>query len=306
MPFDAGLPPSPRTMQTTGNVAGHLGWYPWLALLTAGGLGFGAMTALGYGGWWLGLQWMIALLAFGSHAAAPADAAAFALAIAAGGTTQVLFLRALHRWTADWFTTQDQPPWDPVDSLTEAFLYHANPTRPAGGYALRVAVAMALSSVVWHAWRLPNGYWTPMTAAILLKPDFHEATVRSVARLAGTLVGAGLVTFLLAAIRPGPAAVAGVLLLSIGGGLALLRVNYSLFGAFITTYVVLLISLQGLPDPAVALHRVEATLAGAAVALAVFLVPDRRAAGAGVAGPAAPAGRDDGNRAPLPVRPASD
>jgi uncharacterized membrane protein YccC len=48
-------------------------------------------------------------------------------------------------------------------------------------------------------------------------------------------------------------------------------VNYGVFSACITTYVVLLLSALGLPEPQVAWHRIAATLLGAAVALSVHL-----------------------------------
>jgi uncharacterized membrane protein YccC len=48
-------------------------------------------------------------------------------------------------------------------------------------------------------------------------------------------------------------------------------VNYGVFSVCITTYVVLLLSAIGLPEPDVALHRVEATLLGAVLALAVHV-----------------------------------
>jgi hypothetical protein len=256
-----------------GNVAGYLGWQVWVVAATVCGFGFGVMTALGYGGWWIGLQWMIALLVYGAHAARPAEAGLNALAVAAGGASQVLFLTATRPFSERWFTSQDQPPWDPVDSLGDTLAMHAHPATSAGTYALRVAAAMAVSTVIWHYWGLPNGYWTPMTVAILLKPDFHESTIRGVNRLTGTLAGAGLMTIVLAVVRPGPGLLAGLLLMAIWGCLALMRVNYALFVACATMYVVLLFSILGLPEPVVALHRVQATLAGFAVALLASLFP---------------------------------
>jgi hypothetical protein len=259
-----------------GNVAGHLGWYYWMILATACGFGFGVMTALGYGGWWLGLQWMIALLVFGAHGMGPAEATRNAMAVTVGGASQAAFLACVRPFAEGWFTSQDQPPWDPVDSLRDVVLAHARLSTPTGAYALRLAAAMAASTILWHVWGLPNGYWTPMTIAILMKPDFHEATLRGVNRLMGTLAGAGLMTIVLALIKPGPFVLAGLVLAAIFGCLALMRVNYALFVACATMYVVLLFSMLGLPEPVVAWHRVEATLAGAVVALAVSALPPSR------------------------------
>lgn len=258
-----------------GNVAGYFGWYWWVIVATLCGFGFGAMTTLGYGAWWLGLQWIIAVVVYGSHAAHPRQALENAIVVVLGGASQLVFLKATCWFCDAWFPAQEQPPLDPVDSLRAQLLRNANPVSAQGHYALRVALAMAGGTIIWHVWGLPNGYWTPMTAAILLKPDFHEATLRAVNRLVGTLIGAGLMTIVLAFIRPGSAELGCLLLLAIWLCLALMRVNYGLFVACVTAYVVLLFSTLGLPEPIIALHRVEATLAGAAVALAVSLFPSR-------------------------------
>jgi hypothetical protein len=102
-------------------------------------------------------------------------------------------------------------------------------------------------------------------------PDFHESAIRGVNRLTGTLAGAGLMTIALALVRPGPALLAGLLLLAIWGCLAFMRVNYAPFVVCATMYVVLLFSNLGLPEPEVAWHRAQATLAGAAVAFLASL-----------------------------------
>jgi uncharacterized membrane protein YccC len=119
-----------------------------------------------------------------------------------------------------------------------------------------------------HFWRLPNGYWTPLTAAILLKPDVREVFVRGINRLVGTLAGATLVTIIVALARPTSLQLALLLLVAVWGCLTILRVNYALFVTCITSYVVLLFAMLGLPEPIVAWDRLQATLAGAAVALA--------------------------------------
>lgn len=256
-----------------GNVAGYFGWYDWVILATICGFAFGAMTALGYGGWWLGLQWMIGLLVYGSHFAGPSQGAKDAFAVAIGGASQALFIAAITPWAGKWFRHQEQAPWNPVDSPIQTVLHSITLHNFAGQYALRVALAMVISTLIAHFWSMPNSYWVPMTAAILLKPDFHEATLRGVSRLIGTLTGAGLLTIILALAKPAPLALGCLLLLAIWLCLALLRVNYALFVACITAYVVLLFAVLKLPEPIIALHRVEATIAGAAIALIVSLIP---------------------------------
>jgi uncharacterized membrane protein YccC len=115
-----------------------------------------------------------------------------------------------------------------------------------------------------------------MTVAILIRPDRHDSAVRATCRVAGTLLGAGLTTLVLATLRPSPAALSLMLLVAIYACYALQRINYGVFSLCITTYVVLLLSLLNLPEPGVAVRRIEATLVGAAIALAVHLSPRKR------------------------------
>jgi hypothetical protein len=260
-----------------GSVAGFLGWYYWAMLATICGLGFGALTTLGYGAWWMGLQWMIALVVYGSHAAGPLQAGQNALAVIAGGVSEILFLAVLGRSFAPWFPKQDQPPFASDESFRQSLeqIKNLNFKDDGGRYALRVAAGMAMATTLSHLWGLPNGYWTPMTVIILLKPDFRKASVRGISRVLGTLLGAGVVTLSIAVARPSPVVLGCLLLSAIWACLTFMRVNYALFAAWITAYVVLLFSTLGLPEPTIAFHRVLATLAGAAIALVVSLPPTR-------------------------------
>jgi uncharacterized membrane protein YccC len=53
---------------------------------------------------------------------------------------------------------------------------------------------------------------------------------------------------------------------------AFLRVNYAILSVGITTYVVLLFAIAGLPEPLVALHRAVAMLLGGVIALLPHLL----------------------------------
>jgi hypothetical protein len=256
-----------------GSVAGDWGWIPLTVVATLSGFAFGAMTMLGYGAWWIGMQWMIALLAYGAHPASPHDATINALAVVAGGVTQLAFVLLARRWAAPLFGVQDRPVLDVRGPILQSLARNAFPASVAGRYAMRVAIAMASAMLVSHFWAFPNGYWTPMTAAILLTPALRETVVRGINRFVGTLAGAGITSYVLAWIRPDPVVLGCVLLVAVWGCFAFQRVNYALYAVCVTAYVVLLFATVGLPQPIVAFHRVEATIAGAAIALAVHLIP---------------------------------
>jgi uncharacterized membrane protein YccC len=226
---------------------------------------------LGQGAWWIGLQWMIAILVYGAHASSPASAWQNALFVLVGGATQFLFLCVFEPLADDWFRRPEQRPIDVEGPLLPALVANMNPRTPAGWYATRVAVALTVASLVNHLLDLPNGYWAPMTVAILIRPDPYDTAVRAVGRVIGTVIGAGVTTLLVALLRPDAPQLGLMLLVAIWACFALQRVNYGVFSTCITAYVVLLLSALGLPEPEVAAHRVEATLAGALIAVSIHL-----------------------------------
>ena len=99
-------------------------------------------------------------------------------------------------------------------------------------------------------------------------------------RIIGTMAGAGLATLIVALLRPSQTILVALIAVMAWGCYALLRVNYALFSMLITGYIALLFAFGGLPEPAVALHRVIATAIGGSVALAAHFLyvarPPRR------------------------------
>ena len=240
-----------------------------VGVVVLAGWAFGLITTLGQGAWWVGLQGIIGLLAFGAIPADVPEAARHGAMIIAGGLVQ---LAAVYGYWALF-----PPPGEPQVFLRRAWPYalvrNASPRTAGGRHALRVALALGGGAALHHALGLTHGYWVPMTAAILLKPDFHETFSRGLARLGGTLVGAGAATLLAAVIRPDHVMLAVWLTTSIWACFALQKVNYALYAVFITAYVVFSLAAAGLPEPVTALARVEATLLGAAMAVVAHAFP---------------------------------
>jgi len=77
-------------------------------------------------------------------------------------------------------------------------------------HALRLAAAIALSTTVYRVMRLPRGYWMPLTSLLVLRPEFHDTFARGVARIGGTILGAGLATLIARELSHGPVALATV------------------------------------------------------------------------------------------------
>jgi uncharacterized membrane protein YccC len=128
-------------------------------------------------------------------------------------------------------------------------------------------LAIAASLYRWLA--LPNGYWIPMTAAIVMKGTLQQTFQRGLARIVGTLAGAALATLIAAGLRPDPWILAVLVAIFAGSCYLLIYVNYAAFAVCLTSYVVFLLALAGLPENALIVHRSLNTILGGAIALTV-------------------------------------
>ena len=131
---------------------------------------------------------------------------------------------------------------------------------------------LALAMVLGRHFSADRGYWIPMTSAIVLTPDFQTTFVRGVARIAGTLVGAVIATLVLALVRGHTQfEIAGILIAAAAAYLTF-SPNYALFTVAITSFVVLVLGMRGLPGTTTIDVRVLDTLAGGALAMVGYLV----------------------------------
>jgi hypothetical protein len=255
-----------------GAAAHRAGWVADVAVTALWGWIFGLVTTLGWGAWWIGLQGIVALLVLGSIPDSLHATVRDAGLILAGGAIQIVFLQ----WTWKIVTLPDQPNDRIPKAWWRAIVKNVSLTTAGGRHAMRMMLALGIGAALHHSVALTHGYWVPMTAAILLKPDFHETLSRGVARLGGTLIGAGVATLIAAWLHPGPLALSACLLAAIWGCFSLQRVNYAMYAVCITAYVVFTLALDKQPGPIVALQRIEATLLGAAVALLAHAIPLHR------------------------------
>jgi uncharacterized membrane protein YccC len=137
--------------------------------------------------------------------------------------------------------------------------------------SIRSALVMSLAMVLGRHFEADRGYWIPMTAAIVLRPDFQTTFLRGFARIAGTLIGAVVATLVLRFVRGHEALqVAGVLVASAAAYLTF-NPNYALFTVAITSFVVLVLSMRGLPGTTTIAARVLDTIAGGGLAMIGYL-----------------------------------
>jgi uncharacterized membrane protein YccC len=139
-------------------------------------------------------------------------------------------------------------------------------------HALRLAVCLALATALGRALALPRPYWIPMTAAIVLKPDFTATFTRGLGRIGGTMLGLGLSTVLVFTLFGSLAAkitLVGLLVFIVRG---LGATNFSLSATAITALVVVLLSFAGTPPETTIGERAVNTLIGGGLALALYAV----------------------------------
>ncbi len=137
-------------------------------------------------------------------------------------------------------------------------------------HALRCAICVAIAAAVERALAVPHGAWIPMTAAIVLKPDFGGTLRFGALRVAGTLAGL-LLASLLAHYAMGDAALRLLLLAALCIGFRLTAtVNYGIGVALLTGMVVVLLTFRGMAPADAMQARVVGTLAGSALALCAY------------------------------------
>ncbi len=150
-----------------------------------------------------------------------------------------------------------------------------HPAGPAGReYGLRVAVCVTASAAVALLLRADHGYWLPVTAAFLVKPDYGPLFSRVVNRCAGTAVAvllfAGLLRLLPASALHGPWWPAA-LVAAAGALIPLATRHFALQTAVVTVTVLGFVSAGG--DSQAAGSRLTDTAIACAIVLLVGHLP---------------------------------
>ena len=138
-------------------------------------------------------------------------------------------------------------------------------------HAARMSVALTVAVAVSHVFSYGHRYWLPMTTMLVLRPDFGSTITRGVSRVAGTLVGAGLVTLALAELRPGPDWLIALVVLLCFPATALVLANYAIYSVCIASLVVTLLAFTGNPEVATAGERSIYTVLGSVIAFVAYL-----------------------------------
>jgi uncharacterized membrane protein YccC len=136
-------------------------------------------------------------------------------------------------------------------------------------YVIRLALALLVSTAIYRYLHVRNGYWIPMTALLVLKPQWTGTLSRGIARMVGTVAGAGI-ALVLAHLLPFPDwMIAAMVIVCAWGCYALQAVNYAMFSLFVTLYIVFLFRFGGFSQTAAAHIRLVNTVVGGMIALVI-------------------------------------
>ncbi|WP_053958948.1 FUSC family protein [Sulfobacillus thermosulfidooxidans] len=166
-----------------------------------------------------------------------------------------------------------EPIIEPIAMMVTTLKANLTGHSAAFRHALRMAVILGFAVWLYGTLALSRGYWVPLTTLVILKPDFFSTVVRGVARVLGTIGGVVLATGLIA-LPLHPLILTLIFLVVFAVGLyTVFSYNYTLFSAFMTAEIVVLLSFFDHLSPVKTVQeRVIDTLIGTALALASYLL----------------------------------
>jgi hypothetical protein len=266
------------TAALAGTVAGHRDY--WL-LVVAGvsAVIYGILSTRNAGVAWVGQQAFVALIVASAFPSGTRGALDRASLIAAGGIVQVLFtsagLRLMPDLRKDIFTLASSlfssvydEDWAIAQRLRQIPQFLPTLSRhEAFGYSLRLLLTTLAATEVDRRLGMQSGYWIPMTALLVQRPALPETFTRTTGRIFGTLAGAWLGSLFIAHVAPQPEVLAAIAAVFALLAFATNAVNYGIYTAFLTGYIVFLLSLNEIPGALIAHRRAWCTALGGLIAL---------------------------------------
>jgi hypothetical protein len=191
-----------------------------------------------------------------------------------GGLTQVLW--SLIVWVVVERCARDEPSgWD-ARAIAAAFASNFTLRSENLRHAIRFGGSLALGVAIYRVFDMDNhGFWIPLTILFVMRPDRDETYLRLVLRAVGTVLGLIGATAVAEAFGGSDLVVIVVLTVATALALGLLTVQYALFTAAITVYVVLLTDTLGESAWEADKLRLVGTALGLLVTFLAFVVwPD--------------------------------
>ncbi|MEV5611545.1 FUSC family protein [Streptomyces sp. NPDC052225] len=143
----------------------------------------------------------------------------------------------------------------------------ARPGSPILRHATRVSTVAVAGYLIGNALPLGHGYWAPMSAVMVMRPDFSQTYSRAVARFGGTLVGVTVATGIVQLADPGTTLSAALAVVFAGLMYLLMRTGQLAAQACVAMYVVFLLGMGGEAWDQTVPERVVLTLVGGLLAM---------------------------------------
>jgi len=254
-----------------------------LLVLTAAlwGFGYGMLTNRPEGYGWVGQQCVITFLVASAFPAPLNAAVDRGLLLFSGGAIQLILSSLLLQMFGELGSRLLQLTRyvrEEEAALRTALVETAESVRQRRfcnspiPYAIRLAATIGIATEIYRRLNYPSGYWIPMTALLVLKPDLTDTVSRVIARLLGTMCGAIAASFLLAHMHASSTILALGTVVFAWLAYGFLNVNYALFTTAVTSYIVFLLALNEIPGNELAQRRTICTAIGAVISLCVRLV----------------------------------
>ncbi|MFE0243180.1 FUSC family protein [[Kitasatospora] papulosa] len=139
-------------------------------------------------------------------------------------------------------------------------------------HAVRVSAVAAAGYLLGAVLPFGHGYWAPMTAVMVMRPEFTQTYSRSVARFMGTVVGVAVATGIVQAAHPNAELSALLAVFSAGLMYLLMRTGYAVGQVCVSAYVVFLLGMAGDDWSQTVPERVVLTLIGGILAMVAYAV----------------------------------
>lgn len=142
-------------------------------------------------------------------------------------------------------------------------------TSPLFRFNALKALGAALAASLGWGFGLLYPHWAAITEIIAVRPNWEASLTIIVQNVLATILGALVAALLIVSVQS-PLVLILIIALNVVIGITLKEVNYAVYVFFITTILMLLLSLQTPGIPFIKLRVVE-TLVGAAIALIVLI-----------------------------------
>ncbi|WP_425832289.1 FUSC family protein [Streptomyces fractus] len=146
----------------------------------------------------------------------------------------------------------------------------ARPGSPVLRHANRVAAVAVAGYLIGEVLPYGHGYWAPMSAVMVMRPDFSQTYSRAVARFGGTLVGVTAATAILQLAHPGTYLSAVLAVVCAGLMYLLMRTGQLAAQGCVAMYVVFLLGMGGQEWSQTVPERVVLTLVGGVLAMTSY------------------------------------